>query len=214
MIKEVEYKKDLDKLKNIVSESKSLAQVLRQYDMCPNGANPKRLRDFLIEQQIDFSHFNNPKDCLKSFKTKYSLKQILSNEVPYEDTRSLKKRLIKEGLKENRCEKCGITEWLGEPISVQLHHVDGNHKNNNLSNLQMLCPNCHSQTHNFCGKNVKPTPKTKTITAKRKAVRPETYEQFIQEMDALNWNYCAMGRKYGVSDNAIRKWEKAYKKLE
>ena len=47
---------------------------------------------------------------------------------------------------------------------------------------------------------------------KRKIKRPETYEQFKQEMNELNWNYCAMGRKYGVSDNAIRKWEKAYQK--
>lgn len=47
---------------------------------------------------------------------------------------------------------------------------------------------------------------------KRKVKRPETYEQFKQEMDELDWNYCAMGRKYGVSDNAIRKWEKIYQK--
>lgn len=47
---------------------------------------------------------------------------------------------------------------------------------------------------------------------KRTTKRPETYEKFKQEMDELNWNYCAMGRKYGVSDNAIRKWEKIYQK--
>lgn len=47
---------------------------------------------------------------------------------------------------------------------------------------------------------------------RRKVKRPDTYEDFLAEFEKLNFNYCAMGRKYGVSDNAIRKWEKSYKK--
>ena len=63
---------------------------------------------------------------------------------------NLRQRLIVNGLKENKCEICGITEWQNKPITIQLHHIDGNRDNNTLENLQMLCPNCHSQTHNFC----------------------------------------------------------------
>lgn len=61
----------------------------------------------------------------------------------------LKERLVKEGLKEYKCEICGLSEWQGKPISLQLHHLNGINNDNRLSNLQLLCPNCHSQTENF-----------------------------------------------------------------
>jgi len=64
----------------------------------------------------------------------------------------IKQRLIKLGLKENRCEACGIEDWLGRPLSMALHHVNGEGDDNRFENLQLLCPNCHSQTHNFAGR--------------------------------------------------------------
>ena len=66
-----------------------------------------------------------------------------------------KNRLIKEGYKENKCEECGISTWNGKPLSIQLHHKDGNKNNNKLNNLEFLCPNCHSQTETFSGRNKK-----------------------------------------------------------
>jgi DNA-binding CsgD family transcriptional regulator/5-methylcytosine-specific restriction endonuclease McrA len=65
----------------------------------------------------------------------------------------LKARLIAAGLKENRCEICGITEWLGKPLSTQLHHKNGDGADNRLINLSLLCPNCHSQTDTYGGRN-------------------------------------------------------------
>jgi len=64
----------------------------------------------------------------------------------------LKSRLIREGLKENRCEECGITEWRGKPLSMELHHVNGDGQDNRLENLQLLCGNCHAQTDNWGGR--------------------------------------------------------------
>ena len=61
----------------------------------------------------------------------------------------LKGRLLAAGLKEKRCRRCGIEEWLGEPLAMALHHVNGEGTDNRLENLMMLCPNCHSQTENF-----------------------------------------------------------------
>jgi DNA-binding CsgD family transcriptional regulator len=64
----------------------------------------------------------------------------------------LKSRLIKAGLKENRCEECGITEWRGRPLNMELHHVNGDGEDNRLENLQLLCGNCHAQTDNWGGR--------------------------------------------------------------
>jgi hypothetical protein len=60
----------------------------------------------------------------------------------------LRKRLIKEGIKEEKCEKCGLENWNGKSLPFELHHIDGNRINNKLENLTILCPNCHSQTPN------------------------------------------------------------------
>jgi len=65
----------------------------------------------------------------------------------------LKGRLLKSGLKEERCEWCGLSEWRGRPLRITLHHVNGDGYDNRLENLLFLCPNCHSQTSNFAGRN-------------------------------------------------------------
>lgn len=62
---------------------------------------------------------------------------------------NLKRRLIAAGLKREACEECGIVDWRGRPLSLALHHVNGDRNDNRLENLALLCPNCHSQTDNF-----------------------------------------------------------------
>lgn len=57
--------------------------------------------------------------------------------------------LIRDGYKECKCERCGNSEWMGQPIPLELHHKDLNHYNNNLDNLQILCSNCHMQVHGY-----------------------------------------------------------------
>jgi 5-methylcytosine-specific restriction endonuclease McrA len=85
--------------------------------------------------------------------TKIPTIEILEGKHPYYQTLKLKKRLIKEGIKENKCDICGITEWNGKLISMQLDHINGDSHNHKLENLRMICPNCHSQTETYCGKN-------------------------------------------------------------
>jgi DNA-binding CsgD family transcriptional regulator len=66
---------------------------------------------------------------------------------------NLKLRLVRSGLKQKLCEACGIASWNGKPISLALHHVNGDRHDNRIENLQLLCPNCHSQTDTFAGRN-------------------------------------------------------------
>jgi 5-methylcytosine-specific restriction endonuclease McrA len=79
---------------------------------------------------------------------------------------NVRRRLIGAGLKQNRCEECGISEWRDEPLSLELHHRNGERHDNRLENLALLCPNCHSQTHTWGGRNVGATA-TATVTALR-----------------------------------------------
>ena len=67
----------------------------------------------------------------------------------------LKGRLLELGLKTNHCELCGIDQWRGKPLSMALHHVNGDRHDNRLENLSLLCPNCHAQTPNFSGRNLR-----------------------------------------------------------
>ena len=84
---------------------------------------------------------------------KIDLKEILEGLHPTYQTLKLKKRLIKEKVLEYKCVSCGIFEWNTKEISLHLDHIDGNNHNHKLENLRLLCPNCHSQTDTWCGKN-------------------------------------------------------------
>jgi transposase-like protein len=86
-----------------------------------------------------------------------SIEKLLQNGVK-RGRGHLKRRLIKAGLKENRCEICGTTEWLGKPLNMELHHVNGDGTDNRLENLQLLCGNCHSQTDNWGGRGARGKP--------------------------------------------------------
>ena len=88
------------------------------------------------------------------------IEELLVADRPRTNRTHLKLRLIAEGLKENRCERCGLTEWLGEQIGMQLHHVNGRGKDNRLENILFLCPNCHALTENWGGRNVRRVMKT------------------------------------------------------
>ncbi|MBV9926015.1 MAG: HNH endonuclease [Acidobacteria bacterium] len=83
------------------------------------------------------------------------LSAILIKDSSYTNIARLKIRLLREGLLEARCdeEDCGLTDWKGRPIALQLDHINGDKFDHRIENLRLLCPNCHSQTDTFAGRN-------------------------------------------------------------
>lgn len=81
-----------------------------------------------------------------------SLAEVLSSK----SARHWKKRkLVRDGILAYKCAECGIVEWLGRPLALQIDHINGIHDDWRVENLRMLCPNCHSQTPTFAGRNMK-----------------------------------------------------------
>jgi 5-methylcytosine-specific restriction endonuclease McrA len=91
----------------------------------------------------------------KKVSPRIDLKEILAGKHPEFQTFKLKNRLLKEGIIKNVCSVCGITEWNGKKLVMELDHIDGNRTNHKLNNLRMLCPNCHAQTETYRAKNIK-----------------------------------------------------------
>lgn len=82
------------------------------------------------------------------------MSEILIEHSTYTSTFHLKERLLKENVKDHKCECCGNTEWMGKPIALELHHVNGIKDDLRIENLKMFCPNCHAFTDNYRGKNI------------------------------------------------------------
>ena len=105
---------------------------------------------------IDISHFTGMgwrKGTTKPVKPARPLSEILVDGRPCK-SHELKQRLINEGLKSHICESCGLKEWRGRPIPLELEHAIGKRDDNRIKNLKLLCPNCHAQTETYRGRNI------------------------------------------------------------
>lgn len=139
---------------SLVKESDNINQVCIKLNKRPTNNNYKKINEIIEKYQIDTSHFTNANSFSKKI-IYYSDDEIFSNREKMYNIHLLKKRLFNGKYKEYKCEKCGINSWMGNIISLQIHHINGNRYDNRLENLQVLCPNCHSQTDNFCKKKTK-----------------------------------------------------------
>lgn len=217
------YDWNLEKIKEAVKESINFTEVLEKLNIPRQGNNTNTLKGILEKENIDYSHFTGRARSYAKPGQK-NLEYYLTNQGKIK-TSQLKEKLFDAGLKIKKCERCGITEWNGLPIVLQLHHIDGNNSNNNLNNLQILCPNCHSQTDNYCGSANK-TNQIKyycpdcgreiTKDAKHCVICARKYHQDnISKCPSLETlvsdflefrSFTDIGKKYEVSDNAVKKW--------
>jgi hypothetical protein len=212
-------------IENIIKECKTFSETLIKLGLRAAGSNFKTLKNKIKIYDIDISHFESHSIRIKKLNdyNEQFLKKDIKNYLIENSTYNrghLKERLYNEGYKKRECELCGQNEnWNGKKMSLILDHINGIWNDNRIENLRIVCPNCNGTLDTHCGKKIKKEEYRKIINEKkiknyisnRKVDRPE-YQILIKEIEEIG--YSATGRKYGVSDNAIRKWVKTYEKLK
>lgn len=144
-----------DQLIRAVSESTSMTQVIPKLGLSETGAGNRRtIRNRIDKLGLDTSHWRG-QDWSKGVRNpKKTLDEILVEGSTY-STHNLRKRLLQEGLKDSQCESCGLREWLGSPIPLELDHINGVPDDHRIDNLRVLCPNCHAMTPTWRGRKNK-----------------------------------------------------------
>lgn len=180
----------LNEIKTICAKSQSYRQFALQLGYSENSTDS--VKKLIDEYQLDISHFKGQgwsKDSVNMSIFQY-------NKSCKSDT-MIRALTILRGWK---CEKCGRTEWEGQQIPLCVHHIDGNHINNQIENLQVLCPNCHAQTDNYCGRNKNKRP-------------PITDEQFVTALRQTTSIRQAL-QKLGINYAAKYYYDKAHQLIE
>ena len=255
-----------EQLELIIKENFSVAECLRKLGLRPAGGNYKYFNRLVEYFNLDTCHFTGQGwsvgKKISNSNRGISLDKILIENSTFVSSNHLRKKLLKEGIKLHKCEKCLHEVWNNLPIPLELEHCNGINTDNRIENLLLLCPNCHAQTDHYRGKNklgytyesrekrrieldkieilikeekvkIKSEQKkilpslcecgnTKTKKAKLcrdcdyvergSKIRPSIF-QLMEDFKELK-NFVQVGKKYGVSDNSVRKWLKVYKVSE
>lgn len=132
------------------------------------------------------------------------INKYITNEQ-YINSSKLKKLLIKQNILPDKCNKCGLTSiWQDEPINLHLHHRDGNNRNNVVENLEILCPNCHSQTHNYSGKKKQ---KAKHNIISEQEIIDAIKTSYNKRQALLKLGLCSYGGSYQRINQIIQKYD-------
>jgi hypothetical protein len=224
-----------------VAASRSFAEALRLLGLCPSGGAGRVLKKWTVAWEISTDHFDPYAASRARSGSAIPLGEILVAGSSYHRGH-LKERLFEAGLKDRRCELCGLGElWHGRRLSLILDHVNGVSNDNRIENLRIVCPNCAATLDTHCGRKLRLEARECLLCGtsfqpkyadnrycstwcgqrherpQMRGPRPETrkverppYDQLMAEVRSMG--YCTTGRKYGVSDNAIRKWIRAYER--
>jgi 5-methylcytosine-specific restriction endonuclease McrA len=142
-------------LREAVAQAKSVAGALRLLGLQAVGGNYKTVHRAISELGLDTSHWTGQghrKGARIPMVPAQPLSKLLVAQSHYK-TSKLRLRLLREQVFPHKCCECGLTEWRGGPIPLELDHRDGDHTNNLLENLRLLCPNCHALTDTYRGRN-------------------------------------------------------------
>jgi hypothetical protein len=135
--------------------SYSISNCLSNIGVKPSGGNYKIFHERIKRLNLDTSHFTGMAHA--KGKTHNHAREISVEDSFVKNsnlqTSGLKRKILKYNLKPYLCDICGIKEWLDNPLSLHLDHINGVNNDNRLENIRFLCPNCHSQTDTYCGKS-------------------------------------------------------------
>lgn len=216
-----------DEFSSIISYSINYADALRKCGVSTNSNNYAPLKNRIKRLKISTSHFvrGYSKDRIP-----IPLNNVLVENSSY-NRGQLKRRLIDNGMIKNKCSICDApNEWMGKPLVMVLDHINGVNDDNRLENLRLVCPNCNSQLDTHAGRNVahihasnkcvdcdkdvlrgstrcKACDNVSRIGKRRKVERPS--KSVLMSMLKSD-TYVNVGKFYGVTDNAVRKWVVGY----
>lgn len=146
------YLIDEEKVLELVKDSFSFRELIIKLGIRYSSSTKNRVQLILANKNIDLSHFKSL-GSKRGGKYKYTFEEIFKENSKVSSSTRLR-FIIENKIIEYKCFLCKIETWMDKKISLEHHHINGNPKDNRLENLMMLCPNCHSQTHNYKGKNV------------------------------------------------------------
>lgn len=214
----------LAEMQSLLDSSDSVVSVLSKLGLNPASGNHRTLHKRIKEEGLSMEKLKKNRqektvEWSKRFSKAYVNEDVFCENSTY-GRNHLKTRIIQQGLISYVCSVCGNKgHYNGYPLSLQLHHVNGIASDNRLENLRFVCPNCHSQTKTFSGKKKKKAIEKKRETTEERRERGIAQNMRLRkfnpskeelESDLKSMSFLAMGRKYGVSDNAVRKRCKLY----
>lgn len=184
-----------EELEQFVKESYSYAELCRKCGYNDRSGNAtKSIKNMVEYYNFDISHFKGQNWNKNNF-----------NYERFEYGRAIKSSEAIKAIafiRGYQCERCKLSNWFEEPITLELHHIDGDNLNNELQNLQILCPNCHSQTENWRGRNI----------SNKEPITEENFVQALQESSnirqaLMKLNLAAKGGNYTRAKNLIQKYQ-------
>lgn len=150
-----------------------------------SGSMAIKVRERIEDLELDASTLVG-RQAYYSGRATYSLDEILVKNSTYTNVTSLKKRILDANLLEYVCSCCGNTGiWNGKPLTLELHHKDGDNTNHELANLEFLCPNCHSQTNNYGSKNIRIHKKEYNNSEKNLTVKPKKTVNYCKDCGCI-----------------------------
>lgn len=216
------WAKSKNEMQNLLNESNSFVEVLEKLGLCGHSGNHRTLKERIKKDNLSIKILEKKrkeKNIERSILKKIPLSKIMVKNSNY-GTNHLKARLIKENVFKYVCEKCkNKGSWMGKKLTLQLEHKNGKSKDHRLENLCFLCPNCHSQTETYAGKNssakrirncaeCKGPTKGYGTKCQKCASNNQPKKFFVtkKELEKLIQKFpmTTLGKKFGVSDNAIR----------